>query len=95
MARYEFHSVNLGPLIPASLIRQHMPRTVIHGEVAPNTLRDKDLDAVAAEVKRDFAAVGADGGLVVTTCGSISAGTSLESIRGLMWAVREFCRYDS
>ena len=71
-----------------------MPHSVIQGVVAPNTLRDKDLDAVVAEVKRDFAEVGDDGGLVVTTCGSISAGTSLESIRGFMWAVQEFCRYD-
>jgi uroporphyrinogen decarboxylase len=94
MSRYNFKAVNLGPLIPASLIRQNMPHTVIHGEVAPNTLRDKGLEAIVAEVQRDFAAVGGDGGLVVTTCGSISAGTSLESIRGLMWAVQEYCRYE-
>ncbi|MFI5384614.1 MAG: uroporphyrinogen decarboxylase family protein [Fimbriimonadales bacterium] len=89
-----FHGVNLGPAIPAFLIRRHVPHAVIHGCVAPNTLRDRGLDAVVAEVRRDFAAVGADGGLVVTTCGSISAGTSLESIRGFMWAVQEYCRYD-
>ena len=29
----------------------------------------------------------------VTTAGSISAGTSLQSIRGFMWAVQEHCRY--
>ena len=89
-----FHAVNFGPTVPASEIRRAMQCAVIEGCVAPNTLRDKPLDAVVAEVKRDFAAVGADGGLVVTTCGSISAGTSLESIRGFMWAVQEFCRYD-
>ena len=70
-----------------------MPHAVIHGEVAPNTLRDKPLDAVVAEVRRDFDAVGGDGGLVVTTCGSVSAGTTIESIRGFMWAVHEYCRY--
>jgi len=94
MARYEFHDINLGPLIPAALIREQMPKTVIHGQIAPNTLRDKDLETVVSDVKRDFAAVGADGGLVITTCGSISAGTSLESIRGFMWAVQEHCRYN-
>ncbi len=94
LARYNLDAVNLGPKIPAGLIRRHLPHTLICGQIAPNTLRDEDLDAVCAEVKRDFAAVGADGGLEVTTSGSISAGTPLESIRGFMWAVQEFCRYD-
>lgn len=94
LAPLGFHAVNFGPTVSASSIRNAMPRAVIQGAVAPNTLRDKDLDAVVEEVKRDFAAVGGDGGLVVTTCGSVSAGTSLESIRGFMWAVQEFCRYD-
>lgn len=93
MAGFDFQNVNLGPLVPASLIRNHMPHAVIHGCVAPNTLRNCPLDSVVDEVKRDFSAVGADGGLVVTTCGSISAGTTLESVRGLMWAVHEYTRY--
>jgi uroporphyrinogen decarboxylase len=94
LAGFGFHGVNFGPTVSSSLIRRYMPRAVIEGAVAPNTLRDKDLDAVVEEVRRDFDAVGGDGGLVVTTCGSISAGTSLESIRGFMWAVQEFCRYE-
>ena len=93
LSRIGFHGVNFGPTLPAELIRHHMPHAVIHGEVAPNTLRDKPLDAVVAEVRRDFDAVGGDGGLVVTTCGSVSAGTTIESIRGFMWAVHEYCRY--
>ena len=90
-----FHAVNLGPTVACSLIRSHLPRAVIHGGLAPNTLRDAPLDQVVAEVARNFAEVGGDGGLVVETCGSISAGTSLESIRGFMWAVQEHCRYES
>jgi len=93
LSRVGFHGVNFGPTLPASLIREHMPNAVIHGEVAPNTLRDRGFEAVEAEVMRDFNAVGKDGGLVVTTCGSVSAGTSIESIRGFMWAVQEHCRY--
>ncbi len=93
-ANYDFKIVNLGPTIPSTLIRSHLPTTVIHGGVAPNTLRDKALEVVVDEVKRDFNSVGADGGLVLTTCGSVSAGTSLESIRGFMWAVQEFTRYN-
>jgi uroporphyrinogen decarboxylase len=90
-----FHAVNFGPTVSGATIRGFMPHAVIQGVVAPNTLRDRGLEGVVAEVKRDFAEVGGDGGLVVTTCGSISAGTSLESIRGFMWAVQEFCRYDT
>ena len=93
MSALGYHGVNLGPTVSCSLIRRRLPRAVIHGCVAPNTLRDRGLDGVVEEVKRDFAAVGANGGLVVTTCGSVSAGTTLESIRGFMWAVQEHCRY--
>ena len=93
LSTLSFSGVNFGPSIPAHVIRQKMPSTEIHGEVAPNTLREKGLEAIVAEVKRDFAEVGHDGGLVVTTCCSISAGTTLESIRGFMWAVHENCRY--
>ncbi len=95
LSAIHFHGVNFGPTLPAELIRTHMPKAVIHGQIAPNTVRDKPLSAIASEVQRDFASVGKDGGLHVTTSGSISAGTSLESIRGFMWSVQEFCRYDS
>ena len=94
LAQYGLKGVNLGPTMPAELIRQALPKAVIQGQIAPMTLRNKGFDAIVVEVKRDFAAVGADGGLVLTTAGSISAGTSLESIRQLMWAVQTYCRYD-
>lgn len=93
LAEYKLHAVNLGPTIPAEVIRKALPQTEIHGQVAPMTLRNGGFDAIVAEVKRDFAAVGSDGGLLVTTAGSISAGTSLQSIREFMWAVQEYCRY--
>ena len=93
LSRLHFHAVNFGPTIPAEEIRRHMPRTEIHGQVAPMTLRNGRAEEIIAEVKRDFSAVGADGGLLVTTAGSIAAGTSFQNIRTLMWAVREFTRY--
>jgi uroporphyrinogen decarboxylase len=95
LSRLEFHGVNLGPTVPAGLIRRHMPRTEIHGQIAPNTVRNGTLEEVVGEVRRDFAAVGGDGGLLITTAGSISAGTTLESIRGFMWAVQQYARYDA
>ena len=93
LAMQRLHGVNLGPTLSVQEIRQHMPRTEIHGQVAPMTLRNGTLADVVAEVQRDFAGAGADGGLLITTAGSISAGTSLEAIRGLMWAVQEQTRY--
>lgn len=94
LARAGFHGVNFGPTIPAREIRAAMPTTMVHGQLAPFTLRNGSRADVEAEVRRDFEAVGGDGGLVVTTAGSIPAGTSLESIRGLVEIVDCHCRYD-
>lgn len=94
LARLNFHGVNFGPTIPAEVIRSAMPRAEIHGQLAPMTLRNGTFEDVVAEVKRDFAAVGHDGGLLVTTAGSVSAGTKLDRMRELMWAVQEYTRYD-
>ncbi len=71
-----------------------MPRTEIEGQIAPMTLRNGSFEEVVAEVKRDFEAVGGDGGLFVTTAGSVSAGTTLDRLRELMWAVQRYSRYD-
>jgi uroporphyrinogen decarboxylase len=94
LAKMNLHGVNLGPNICVQDIRSCLPHTYIYGQVAPMTLRNKSLDEVVAEVRRDYGAVGRDGGLQITTAGSVSAGTSLESLRGLMWAVQTYCRYD-
>ena len=51
-------------------------------------------EEIIEAVRRDFDAVGADGGLVLTTAGSVAAGTSLENLRIYMWAVDKYCRYD-
>jgi len=94
LAQLNFHGVNFGPTIPAEVIRAAMPRTEIHGQIAPMTLRNGTFEDVVAEVKWDFAAVGADGGLFVTSAGSVSAGTTLERLREWMWAVETYARYD-
>lgn len=84
LAELELTGANFGPTLLASTIRAAMPRTVIHGQLAPFTLRDGSIDQVRAETLRDWEAVGADGGWVATTAGSIPAGTKLESIRAWM-----------
>lgn len=94
LATLNLHGVNLGPTLSAVSIRKQLPRAAIHGQVAPMTVRNGSREEIEAEVRRDFEAVGADGGLVLTTAGSIPAGTSFESIRWLMEAVETRCRYD-
>ncbi len=95
LARLNLSAVNFGPTVRALDIRRHMPRTVVEGEIAPFTLRNGSDEEIIAEVQRDFDAAGADGGLVVTTAGSIAAGTTFERIRYLMWAVEQYTRYDT
>lgn len=93
LAEMDLTGVNFGPTLTVEQIRSAMPRTMIHGQVAPFTLRDGSAEAIEAEVVRDFSAVGADGGLVITTAGSIPAGTSLESVRTFVLAVDRHSRY--
>lgn len=88
-----FHGVNFGPNVRAATIRAAMPAVEVHGQVAPFTLRDGSLDAIEAEVRRDFEEAGLDGGLTVTTAGSIPAGTTLSRIRHFMSCVDRLCRY--
>lgn len=94
LSRFHFKAVNFGPTVRAKDIRRHMPRTCIHGQVAPMTLRNAPSEAIIAEVRRDFEAVGGDGGLVITTAGSVAAGTTFDRLRCLMWAVDRYCRYN-
>lgn len=85
---------NFGPTVHPSDIRTAMPNTLIHGQVAPMTLRNGTPEEIIEAIRRDFDAVGGDGGLVLTTAGSVAAGTSLENLQIYMWAVDEYCRYD-
>jgi uroporphyrinogen decarboxylase len=87
--------VNLGPKIDVRDIRRMMPGAVIEGHMPPQLLRDGTEEEIAQRVASDFTKAGGDGALVVTTAGSISAGTSLDRIKFFMWCVDAFCRYDN
>lgn len=94
LAQLRFDGVNFGPKLTVREIRDAMPRTEIHGQIPPFMLRNEAMEIVEQKVIDDFAEVGGDGGFVVTTAGSIAAGTSLARIRGLMQIVETRCRYD-
>ncbi|MBN1890321.1 MAG: hypothetical protein JW850_20170 [Thermoflexales bacterium] len=89
------NSVNYGPEVDAALIRQKMPDAVINGHMPPLLLRNSSPSEIQARVVADFQKAGASGGLIVTTAGSLAAGTGVGRMRWLMQSVQEHCRYDS
>lgn len=91
--RTRLHGCNFGPTVRPEVIRRHMPRTVIDGQLPPWTFARGTPEEIAAAVRRDIDAVGADGGLVVTTAGSVNAGSRLAGLRAVMHAIQRWGRY--
>lgn len=87
------NGANFGPEIPVQDIRRDIPKAVIHGQLRPWTFARGTDDEVAAEVRRDIAAVGADGGLVIATAGSINPGSLLSGLRAAMHVIQTEGRY--
>ncbi len=84
---------NFGPTVAAADIRAALPRCVIHGQVAPWTFARGTDEEVAVEVRRDIEAVGAGGGLVIATAGSINPGSRLSGLRAIMSTIQQHGRY--
>ncbi|MCL2773995.1 MAG: hypothetical protein FWD71_11660 [Oscillospiraceae bacterium] len=94
LGRLNFHGVNFGPTVTVDKIRKYMPKTRIDGCIAPFTFMNNDRGKLIAEVKRDCEMAKQYGrGLNLTTAGSINNGSSLESMRVIMWAICEYGRY--
>lgn len=89
------NEVNFGPDIHPLTIRKAMPKAIIHGQVPPFVLRNGSKEELEEYVKRDFAAIGGDGGLVVSLAGVVPESTPMQQIRNLMCAVHEYTRYTS
>ena len=87
-------SVNYGPEVDVALIREIQPQAVINGHTPPFLLRDGSPDEIKARVLSDFQKAGGTGGLIVTTAGSLAAGTGVGRMRWYMQCVQEHCRYD-
>lgn len=84
---------NFGPTLTVAQIRAHLPRAVIHGQLAPYTYSRNDEEGIVLEFLRDFAQARERRGLVFETAGSINEGTRLSSMRLAMASIQRFGRY--
>jgi uroporphyrinogen decarboxylase len=94
LGRLGLNSVNFGPTLTVSEIREHFPRAVIHGQLAPFTYSRNEEENMVLEFLRDFEMARETRGLNFTTAGSINNGSRLTGMRLLMAAVQRYGRYD-
>lgn len=85
---------NFGPTVTVAEIREHCPRAVIHGALAPFTYCRNEEENIVLEFLRDFDMAREKRGLVFATAGSINNGTRLTSMRLAMAAIQRYGRYD-
>ncbi len=82
--------VNFGPKLTVTEIRQHLPKAVIHGQLAPFTFSRNEEVNIVAEYLRDAEMAREQRGVVFTTAGSINSGSKLTGMRLLMAATQEY-----
>ncbi len=93
LGRLELTWANFGPNLTVTEIREHLPRAVIHGQLAPFTFsRHEEVDIVA-EFLRDFEMAREHKGLCFATAGSVNNGSQLSGLRLVMAAIQEYGRY--
>jgi uroporphyrinogen decarboxylase len=93
LGRLGLTTVNFGPNLTVSQIREHLPKAVIHGQLAPFTfMRNEEINMVA-EFIRDVEMAREKRGLVFSTAGSINNGSRLSSLRLILAAIQEYGRY--
>jgi uroporphyrinogen decarboxylase len=93
LGRLDLTWTNFGPTVTVAEIREHLPRAVIHGQLAPFTFSRNDEAGMVAEFRRDFAQARDKRGLVFSTAGSINNGSMLTSLRRIMSTIQHEGRY--
>jgi uroporphyrinogen decarboxylase len=91
--KLELTSVNFGPNLKASDIRQHLPKAIIDGQLAPFTFSRNEEVNIVAEFLRDFEMTSEKRGLVFATAGSVNDGSKLTSLRLIMAAIQKYGRF--
>jgi uroporphyrinogen decarboxylase len=87
-------TVNFGPKLTVSQIREHLPKAVICGQLAPFTFSRNEEVNMVAELIRDFEMSREKKGVLFSTAGSINNGSMLSGMRLLMAATQMYARYD-
>jgi uroporphyrinogen decarboxylase len=93
LAELGLTEVNFGPTLSIAEIRAHLPRAVIHGQLAPLVFCRNDAEGIVAQTLRDFEQSREHRGVVFATAGSVNPGTRLSSLRLVMATIQEYCRY--
>lgn len=93
LGRLGLNSANFGPTVTVSEIREHLPRAIVVGQLAPFTYSRNEEVNMVLEFLRDFEQAREKRGLLFATAGSINNGTRLTSMRLLMAAVQRYGRY--
>ncbi|MFA6505852.1 MAG: uroporphyrinogen decarboxylase family protein [Treponemataceae bacterium] len=88
------NGINPDPETPAGEIRKALPDAVIYGCVPPFLLKDGTPEEVFQAAVASIEDAGADGGLVLTTAGSINMGTPYANLEALCRAADTRGRYD-
>lgn len=94
LGRLNLTSVNFGPTVRVAEIREHCPRAVVYGQLAPFTLSRNEERNIVLEFLRDFEQARERRGLCFATAGSINNGSRLTGMRLIMSAIQHFGRYD-
>lgn len=93
LGELDLRGVNFGPTLRVRDIRQHCPRAVIHGQLAPFTYSRNDEEGMVREFLRDFGEAREQRGLVFATAGSINNGSRLTGMRLIMAAIERFGQF--
>ncbi len=95
LSKLNLTGCNFGPTLTVREIREHMPNTRIDGQLAPFTFMRNNYDDIISEVKRDCEMAKENDlrGVNISTAGSINNGSSLLSMRAVMYAIQEFGQY--
>lgn len=93
LGRLNMSGVNFGPTVMVHEIREHMPKAVIYGQLAPFTFSRNDEEGMIAEFLRDFAQAREQRGVVFSTAGSINNGSLLTGLRLIMAAAQRYGRF--
>ncbi len=93
LGKLELTTVNFGPNLLVSDIRQNLPKAVIEGQLTPFVFSRNEEVNMVAELLRDFEMAREERGLVFATAGSINNGSRLTGMRLIMAAIQEYGQY--